>query len=68
MLERLGDVLYWPGVAIAVIVAAIPIIGIGFSGVSSKREDIFLAAIIIAFAAVPYGIGWSLRYILSGKK
>lgn len=65
MLERLGNVLYWLGMIVALLILSLP-----FIALLNGRSDSFF--VVLGFSTIAallsYGIGWSLRYILSGRK
>jgi len=63
MRARLGNVLYWLGTVIAVLC-----IGAAFTFASNEgREKWYAVGFFAVFAAVSWGIGRALRYVLAGK-
>lgn len=61
MIERLASVLYILGCIIA-----IPIFILGGLLSYGEAEPIILGIAAVA-ATIPFGIGWAIRYILTGK-
>jgi hypothetical protein len=66
MIERLGNVIYWLGVLLAAICVAIAFwsfISLG-PGSHNRLESVVIAGI---FAAIFFGTGWAVRYVLAGR-
>jgi hypothetical protein len=66
MAERLGNVLYWLGVTIAVLSIGGTLLGATQATDDAAKYGLPLLGFI--GGALSYGIGWTLRYILSGRK
>lgn len=67
MAARLGDVFYWAGCAIAIVVT----LTAAWTYVENSNKTgsaLFALSISILYGGSAYGGGWALRYVLSGKK
>ena len=64
VLERLGEILYWIGCAIAVVVV---VWGAIFCFSDSNSDDPYLFSLVAVGAFSIWVIGRALRYILSDK-
>jgi hypothetical protein len=64
MLARLGDVLYWAGclLGILLVVAAVALYNVGTGG-----DKVVIPPILIGFAVVVWLIGRACRYVLAGR-
>jgi hypothetical protein len=64
VLSRLGDVLYWLGSFLALVVA---VWGAVFCLYGERAEDPYVCLVVAAAAFSIWVIGRACRYILSGK-
>lgn len=64
MAARLGDVVYWLCLGVAVIIAAA---GLGEYAANSSTRSGWYAMIVIAIAALTWLFGKAARYVLSGR-
>jgi drug/metabolite transporter (DMT)-like permease len=64
MVERLGNVLYWACCIVALVFVAGAVLALMQSG---SQNDWAPAIAFGVLAAVAYGVGRGLRYVLAGK-
>ena len=64
MLQRLGQVLYWTGCAVAALAIALALFGI-FVGSGNDRYPLIVVSIV--FGALSWAFGRACRYVLSGN-
>ena len=65
MASRLGDVLFWPGIIIAIgwLVFSYSALSTRPSGAGIGMDEVLIAFTI---PAISLAVGWALRYILRG--
>lgn len=66
MLERLGNVLYWLGCTVAMLIALFAV-GMYMAEAHSRADGLFVTGFILAFALAAWLTGRALRYILAGR-
>jgi hypothetical protein len=68
MLARLGDVLYWLGSGIAIVILAFGAWLVLRGNLGGRPEDWWIVpAIFIGYALAAWLIGRACRYVLAGK-
>lgn len=67
MIARLGNVIFGLGVIVALVVIAFAIV-VFLNSPPGSGDRSFALTIAPAFAAVSFGIGWAVRYILTGRR
>ena len=63
MLDRFANVVYWLCTGLAVLSAALAVVIV----INAKRDDYFGTVFLIVMAAMLFGIGRAVRYVIAGR-
>ena len=67
MLARLGNVLYWTGCLLGILLVAAAVAFYSLAKRGTPEELLFISALLIGLGVVVWLIGRACRYVLAGR-